>query len=64
MKCSISYCWEDSVSKEMCAHHYQQNYKRDTRGDRRNRSRLAKRLEAKGFKVSQEYLEQRLAGLR
>ncbi|MBN7458569.1 hypothetical protein [Mycobacteroides abscessus] len=52
------------MSKEMCAHHYQQNYKRDTRGDRRNRSRLAKRLEAKGFKVSQEYLEQRLAGLR
>ncbi|QSM04715.1 hypothetical protein PROPHIGD54-2_137 [Mycobacterium phage prophiGD54-2] len=64
MKCSISYCWEDAISKGMCAHHYQQNYKRDTRGDRRNRSRLARRLEAKGFRVSDEYLDQRLAGMR
>lgn len=65
MKCSVSYCWEDSVSKEMCSHHYGQTYRpKDTRGNRRNRYKLANRLEAKGFKVSDEYIDQRLAGLR
>lgn len=65
MKCSISYCWEDATAKTLCRHHYDQSYKRkDTRHGRRNRATLAKRLEAKGFSVSEEYLDQRLAGLR
>ncbi|SHX05174.1 Uncharacterised protein [Mycobacteroides abscessus subsp. abscessus] len=65
MKCSVSYCWEKSVAREMCSHHYNQNYpRRDTRLNRRNRAALAKRLESKGFSVSDEYLDQRLAGLR
>ncbi|NGX08719.1 hypothetical protein UI24_16515 [Mycobacteroides franklinii] len=72
MKCSVSYCWEDATSKEMCEHHRRQEYGKEYRKSKPSPSRwavlqreqLAKRLEAKGFKVSETYLDQRLAGMR